>query len=96
MEIPEGREVNFGVNLEKYRGDRVHIANPFHGGGIDIFWNHNLLKLTMLYSGVHLVNINIVNTLKIIFDVQFGHAVMETMIIIYLKSSLMCVKLQVY
>lgn len=92
MEIPEGRGVNFGVNLGKSRGDGV----LFHGGGMDIFWNHNLLKLTMLYSGVHLVNINIVNTLKIIFDVQFGHAVMETMIIIYLKSYLMHVKLQVY
>ena len=32
-------------------------------------YNNYLLKLTVLYSGVHLVNINIVNTLKIIFDV---------------------------
>ena len=96
MEILEGSGVNVGVNLGKSRGDGVHIANPFHRGGIDIFWNHNLLKLTMLYPGVHLVNINIVNTLKIIFDVQFGHAVMETIIIIYFKSSLMRVKLQVY
>lgn len=88
--------LTLGTNLGKSRGDGIHMANPFHGGGMDIFWNHNLLKLTMLYSGVHLVNINIVNTLKIIFDVQLGHAVIETMIIICLKSSLMHAKLQVY
>ena len=43
LEIPEGGRVNFwGLILENPEGRGGHRANPFHGGGLNIFWNHTL------------------------------------------------------
>ena len=32
----------WGPILENSEGMRGHIANPFRGGGMDIFWNHKI------------------------------------------------------
>ena len=32
----------WGPILENSEGRRGHIANPFCGGGMDIFWNHKI------------------------------------------------------
>ena len=42
----EGRGVNFGGQFWKFQrgGGGGHTANPFCGGGMDIFWNHTMWK----------------------------------------------------
>ena len=43
LEIPEGKGGKFwGQILENAEGKWGHTANPFRGGGTDIFWNHTL------------------------------------------------------
>ena len=48
LEILEGRGGKFwGPILENAEGKGGHTANPFCGGGIDVFWNHTLLQIHM-------------------------------------------------
>ena len=43
-EFPEGRGVRFGSQfLENPEGRGGLRKNPFHGGGMDIFWNYTML-----------------------------------------------------
>ena len=45
MEFPEGgRGIVCGPFLENPEGWGGHMKNPFRGGGMDIFWNHTLMK----------------------------------------------------
>ena len=46
LEIMEGSGGKFGgLILEKSRGKGDHTANPFRGGGMDIFWNHTFQSI---------------------------------------------------
>ena len=42
LEIPKGKGAGYilGADFGKSRGEGGHAANPFPGGGLDIFWNH--------------------------------------------------------
>ena len=43
LEIPEGSGGNlWGLILENPEGRKGHTANPFGGGGMDIFCNHTM------------------------------------------------------
>ena len=44
LEIPAGRGggVKFGSRFWKIKRGGGHTANPFRGGGMDIFWNHTI------------------------------------------------------
>ena len=46
LEIPEGRGVNLGGggSIGKSRGEGGHMANPFRGDGMDIFWIHTMTQ----------------------------------------------------
>ena len=41
-----------GADFGKSRGEGGHTANPFLGGGMDIFWNHTIIRSIYLCSCV--------------------------------------------
>ena len=53
LEIPEGKRGKFwGPILENRGGRGGHTANHFRGGGMDIFWNHTIIRCIYLSSCV--------------------------------------------
>ena len=60
-EILEGREVNFGANFRKSRGEEELYGKFLLWGGMDIFWNHTFaikqLRSSLLASDLYQLEI---------------------------------------
>ena len=56
----------WGLISENPEGKRGHMANPFHGGGKDIFWNHTIAIKVAVILRAKMLNVKSVFQINIV------------------------------